>query len=52
MRKQDGSRGKEDRPENAWMDAVVTRIIQRVGECAADPTATWPQITMEDFPRL
>jgi hypothetical protein len=38
--------------EAAWMDATVTRIIRRVGEWAADPTATWPQITMEDFPRL
>jgi hypothetical protein len=38
--------------EIAWMEAVVKRIIQRVGEWAADPTATWPQITMEDFPRL
>jgi hypothetical protein len=48
--------GKEVRPhtgaENAWMDAVVTRLIQRVGERAADPNAPWPQITMDKLPRL
>jgi hypothetical protein len=31
---------------------VVRRIIQRVGEWAADPNAQWPQITMADFPKL
>jgi hypothetical protein len=38
--------------ETAWMEAVVKRIIQRVGEWAADPNAQWPQITMEEFARL
>lgn len=38
--------------EVAWMEAVVKRLIQRVGEWAADPTANWPLITMGDFPRL
>jgi hypothetical protein len=38
--------------ERAWMEAAVKRIIQRVGEYAADPRARWPQITMEDFPKL
>lgn len=38
--------------EIAWMRSAIPRIIQRVGECAADPDAPWPQITMEDFPRL
>jgi hypothetical protein len=30
----------------------VKRIIRRVGEWEADRDAQWPQITMEDFPRL
>jgi len=38
--------------EIAWMRSAIPRIIQRVGECAADPDAPWPQVTMEDFPRL
>ena len=38
--------------ETAWMEAVVKRLIQRVGEWAADPNAKWPQITMTDFPSL
>jgi hypothetical protein len=38
--------------ETAWMEAVVKRIILRVGEWAADPNRPWPQITMEDFPKL
>jgi hypothetical protein len=38
--------------EIAWMRSAIPRIIQRVGECAADPNVPWPQITMEDFPRL
>jgi hypothetical protein len=38
--------------EAAWMEAVIEKLIQRVGEWAADPSAQWPQITMEDFPRL
>jgi hypothetical protein len=38
--------------EAAWMDAVIKRIIQRVGEWAADPNAQWPQITMRDCPKL
>lgn len=38
--------------EIAWLRSAIPRIIQRVGECAADPNARWPQVTMEDFPRL
>jgi hypothetical protein len=38
--------------EIAWMEAVVTRLIQRMGEWEADQTASWPLITMGDFPRL
>jgi len=38
--------------EIAWMRSAIPRIIQRVGECAADPEAPWPQVTMGDFPRL
>jgi hypothetical protein len=50
-KRQDGQDLRPHTPaETAWMEAVVKRIIQRVGEWAADPTATWPQITMEDFP--
>jgi hypothetical protein len=38
--------------EIAWMEAVVTRLIQRLGEWAADPTAHWPLLTMNEFPEL
>jgi hypothetical protein len=38
--------------EVAWMEAVVRRLIQRAGEWAADRTASWPQITMKNFPGL
>lgn len=38
--------------EIAWMQAAVRRVVLRVGECAYDPIAQWPQITMEDFPKL
>jgi len=38
--------------ETAWMEAVVKRMIQRVGEWAYDPNVQSPQITREDFPRL
>jgi len=38
--------------EVAWMEAVIKRIILRVGEWAADSKAEWPKITMGDFPRL
>ena len=37
--------------ETRWVKEVITTLIRRVGECAADPTAIWPQITMEDFSR-
>ena len=51
-----GKGGNVDRPhtpaEIAWMYAVVKRLIQRVGEWAADPNAKWPKITMTDFPSL
>jgi hypothetical protein len=38
--------------ETAWMEAVVKRIIQRVGELASDPAGKWPKLTMADFPNL
>ena len=38
--------------EIVWMEAVIKRIIERVGEWAADPNEKWPQITMEELPRL
>lgn len=38
--------------EIAWMRCAIPRIIQRVGECAADLDAPWPEITMGDFPTL
>ena len=44
--------GSPTASETARMEATVKLIIQRVGEWAADPNAPWPQITMEDFPRL
>jgi len=34
------------------MEAVVKRLIQRAGEYTADPAAVWPQITLDDFPKL
>jgi hypothetical protein len=36
--------------ERAWVEAVVKRIIRRVGERDHNPTASLPQITMADFP--
>jgi len=38
--------------EIAWMEDVVRAIIRRVGEWAANPNATWPQITLKDFPPI
>jgi HAMP domain-containing protein len=38
--------------EITWMEKAIRRIIHRVGEWESDRNATWPQITMEDFPRL
>ena len=38
--------------EVAWMEAVVKRLIQRVGEWSADQNTNWPPITMNDFPKL
>jgi hypothetical protein len=38
--------------ELAWMEATVKRLIQRAGEWRDDPDAQWPQITMEDLPKL
>ena len=37
--------------EVAWIEAVVKKLIKRAGEWAADPAASWPLITMGDFPR-
>ena len=36
--------------EQAWVEAVIKKLILRVGEPAHDPTRPWPQITMHDFP--
>lgn len=38
--------------EKAWIEAVVKRLIERAGEVAADPEATYPMITMADLPAL
>jgi len=38
--------------EIAWLRSAIPRIIQRVGECAADPDVPWQQVTMEDFPKI
>jgi hypothetical protein len=52
-KRQDGQELRPHTPaEVAWMEAVVKRLIQRVGEWAADPNASWPLITMKDFPGL
>ncbi len=38
--------------EIAWVEAVVRRLILRVGEWAFDPDARLPKLTMADFPKL
>lgn len=47
---------KEDRPltepEIRWIDAVIRRLMIRMGECAADPQQPLPQLDMSDFPSL
>lgn len=35
--------------ERAWIEAVITRLIYRAGERAADRTGCLPQITRADF---
>jgi hypothetical protein len=39
-------------PERDWVEAVVKALIQRAGECASEPGASRPQITMSDLPKL
>jgi hypothetical protein len=38
--------------EIAWMEAAVRMLIRRIGEYAADPTASWPTLSMRDLPPL
>ena len=38
--------------EKAWMNAVVLKLIRRLGEYAADPSAPMESITMKDLPGL
>jgi hypothetical protein len=38
--------------EAAWIDAAIRMIIRRVGEYAADPTASLPELSMSDLPPL
>jgi hypothetical protein len=38
--------------EVSWMEAALTRLIHRVGEHAADPTAPCPLLGMSDLPPL
>jgi hypothetical protein len=38
--------------EEAWIDAAIRMIIRRVGEYAADPTASFPKLSMSDLPPL
>ncbi len=38
--------------EVAWVDAVIRRLIRRVGEWAFDPKGVRPTLTMADFPHL
>ena len=49
-------KGQDLRPhtpaEIAWMEDVVRAIIRRVGEWTENPNATWPQITLKDFPPI
>jgi hypothetical protein len=38
--------------ESTWMEAAVRRLIRRVGEYAADPTAPCPTLSMRDLPSV
>ena len=38
--------------QTAWIEAVVRRLILRVGEWDFDPSATLPKLTMDHFPKL
>lgn len=38
--------------ERAWMEAVVLRLAERLGEYAANPTGPFGQLTMADLPKL
>jgi hypothetical protein len=38
--------------ERMWIEAVIPKLILRVGEHAHDPSAKLPQLTMSDFPAL
>jgi hypothetical protein len=38
--------------EVIWMEAALTRLIHRIGEHAADPTAPCPLLSMSDLPPL
>jgi hypothetical protein len=38
--------------ERDWIERAVKRLIERAGEYAHDPSATRPQITLNDFPTL
>jgi hypothetical protein len=35
-----------------WIEKAIRMIIRRVGEYAADPTASWPMLSMSDLPPL
>ena len=38
--------------EATWIDAAIRMLISRVGEHAADPTGSWPTLSMRDLPPL
>jgi hypothetical protein len=53
-RKMEGQAGSTplSSTERMWIEAVIPKLILRVGEHAHDPSAKLPQITMSDLPTI